>query len=942
MVDNTIDTLQIEIESTTTDAQRGLTRLKNSLQKLTEISNSLGKMNGDGVSKLKAIATGLDSLASAGNNPGLSKTISELKRLSNLDFSNLGAGAGKISEIAGKVSEMSAASPVAAVAPATAPSTTVDIAPSVDVQRTQADFTKVKTTATQVFSSIKSVGVGAFKVLGAVGKTSLNALSYAVKSVGSAVKTAVSGLNRLGSYIGGKFVSAVKGATTKLGGFVRSLGRVAMYRAVRFVLSQITNAFKEGTNNIYQYSKAIGGTLASSMDRMSSSFYYFKNSIGAMVAPILNALAPAIEYVIDKVVSFTNALSQLFAKLSGASTWTKAVKVQKEYAESATDAAEAAQSMSAGFDELNVLSDSSSNSQKPGVDYGSMFEEMKLDSGFAPWVDQLKEQIASGNWAGIGAMLGEKINGLINSINFADVGAKLGSGLQSAIEFLYSILTTIDFGKIGSGIATLLNNALAQIDFTLLGRTLAANWNAVIDLLYNFVTTIDWTQFGLALANGINGFCSEIDLSGAVQTLQAAFIGVLEFLHQAITNFDWYALGDKVAVAINGIDWVTIFSDITRILSDLLVGALDFLIGVAEQLDWGKLGRDIWDSLVGVITSIDWGGIVVKAFELVGAVIGGASALVWELCLEIYDVLKAGWNATSSYFQEFINAAGGDIVQGLWDGIVHALKTVGNWIKENIFDPFIESFKTAFGIHSPSTVMEEQGGYIIGGLWEGLKAGWKNIVNFFDEKLKGIKRVVSETWENIKTAASTAWSNIKTSLGTAWANIKSSATTAFETMKTNILTTWENLKSGISTKVASISTTVSGMVSAVRSAVESVKSKLSEIGGKVSDKVSGWWNSITGYASGGFPEVGQLFIAREAGAEMVGSIGGRTAVANNDQIVQGIYEGVLAAMQASGGNNSGGFDVSVYLDGKQITAAVEKRQRERGATIYSGGVLCGV
>ena len=103
-----------------------------------------------------------------------------------------------------------------------------------------------------------------------------------------------------------------------------------------------------------------------------------------------------------------------------------------------------------------------------------------------------------------------------------------------------------------------------------------------------------------------------------------------------------------------------------------------------------------------------------------------------------------------------------------------------------------------------------------------------------------------------------------------------------------------------------------------------------------------WVGSKLGFASGGFPEVGQLFIAREAGAEMVGSIGGRTAVANNDQIVEGIYQGVLAAMRASDSGNSGNFDVRVYLDGKQITAAVEKRQRERGATIYPGGVLNGI
>lgn len=54
---------------------------------------------------------------------------------------------------------------------------------------------------------------------------------------------------------------------------------------------------------------------------------------------------------------------------------------------------------------------------------------------------------------------------------------------------------------------------------------------------------------------------------------------------------------------------------------------------------------------------------------------------------------------------------------------------------------------------------------------------------------------------------------------------------------------------------------------------------------------------IFGFASGGFPDAGQLFIAREAGAEMVGSMGRHTAVANNDQIVEGIREGVEAAME---------------------------------------------
>jgi hypothetical protein len=68
------------------------------------------------------------------------------------------------------------------------------------------------------------------------------------------------------------------------------------------------------------------------------------------------------------------------------------------------------------------------------------------------------------------------------------------------------------------------------------------------------------------------------------------------------------------------------------------------------------------------------------------------------------------------------------------------------------------------------------------------------------------------------------------------------------------------------------------------------------IGGAVGNVVD-FFKNIFGFASGGFPDAGQLFIAREAGAEMVGSLGGHTVVANNDQIVEGIREGVEAAME---------------------------------------------
>jgi hypothetical protein len=108
------------------------------------------------------------------------------------------------------------------------------------------------------------------------------------------------------------------------------------------------------------------------------------------------------------------------------------------------------------------------------------------------------------------------------------------------------------------------------------------------------------------------------------------------------------------------------------------------------------------------------------------------------------------------------------------------------------------------------------------------------------------------------------------------------------------------------------------------------------------------FSMIPEFANGGFPDEGQMFIAREAGAEMVGSIGRRTAVANNDQIVGGIASGVASANEEQNAllreQNSLlrailEKDSGVYLDGKNLANSVEKYQRERGRVLITGGVL---
>ena len=96
------------------------------------------------------------------------------------------------------------------------------------------------------------------------------------------------------------------------------------------------------------------------------------------------------------------------------------------------------------------------------------------------------------------------------------------------------------------------------------------------------------------------------------------------------------------------------------------------------------------------------------------------------------------------------------------------------------------------------------------------------------------------------------------------------------------------------------------------------------------------------FEDGGFPNEGQLFIAREAGAEMVGTMGRRTAVANNDQIVEGISagvsvanDGVIAAIYALL-NVVEEKDFSVNIGDNQIGESYDRYNRARGVRVNTG------
>lgn len=265
---------------------------------------------------------------------------------------------------------------------------------------------------------------------------------------------------------------------SKVSTFLNSLGRIATYRLVRTAISSITNGLKEGIGNVYQYSKAIKGQFADSLDRATSSLNYMKNALGAMVAPIINMVVPWLEKATDKLVDFFNVLNEAFAYMGGQSTWTKAIKTTKAYA----DANKELKASLLGIDELNVLNGGS------GTDNNSSyaFKEMLVNE---------KEASATLGWL-------EAILGVVVSIKAATTGIKLGKSLISAGISAASLAKLGAFGAAVAGGLVLGILVKAEIDkrssrmlkdfFDVQGTSIAD----VQEMLDKYLASFDFDKMG--------------------------------------------------------------------------------------------------------------------------------------------------------------------------------------------------------------------------------------------------------------------------------------------------------------------------------------------------------------------------------------------------------------------------------------------------------------
>lgn len=450
----------------------------------------------------------------------------------------------------------------------------------------------------------------------------------------------------------------------------------------------------------------------------------------------------------------------------------------------------------AGFDELNVIASETSDTES----------DSESSSGTSivtmPTLDTTEtENQISLITENIGKILAEKINSALSRIDWDSIEQKVKNGTQKVVDtlnsFIYNIdwntlgttlaggLNTLtglidtfysgtDWSALGAGVAVGLNRAVEKTDWEQLGRAFASPIQAAIDFAYEFVTNFKWKKFGNSIGKALNAALDKIDFKKLGKTLSEGIKGILDAAVGILDTTDFKNIGSKIADLINNIDIVGIVERMATLLSTAVIDLQNLISGLLENTDWGSLVSKVIDSIFAALKAVDWGKLFSATFETMGAAIGALGSIAVALVKKIWELLVDAYNSVKDYFSQKIEECGGNVVAGIFSGIIDAFSSIGKWIKDHIFKPFIDGFKKAFDIHSPSKEMYTMGGYIVDGLFNAVSDGIAKIKEIFTRMLDAIKAVFEKVDEWFEEKFSSAWGKIEavfTGVGT-WFSTK--------------------------------------------------------------------------------------------------------------------------------------------------------------------------
>lgn len=773
---------------------------------------------------------------------------------------------------------------------------------------------------------------------------------------------------------------------------------VAFYRIVRTLLAQLTRSITAGLENIAKFNEDANNVLSV----YKTEFTYIKNSLGAALLPILQSLLPTITRISDGFVDITNSIGKISAALNGQKSFLQA----KKYAQSYADTLEEVKKSTVGFDELNILGNNSSTQD----DASQMFEKVDI-SGWD----------VAGSIAKIAVLVGSitTLLALIKGVNIGTVFTKMGKGIGTAYKYLKNASV---WKKAGISIAALAAEAavcytsiydmargtksvgaglLALIPIcAVVGVAMYAMWGPVGLIIGAVVAVISGIAAGMKAVSdnakdremekfwkvsgvAINDCTTSLDnyfralgvgkqqewnetledangtLTDAIFNYNTLFASIqgdnistkkltelsdaFNSLADAATAVNEAAIGSLMASIKTGIE-MNITPALTAKLSGLVnsLEAAQDLLNVKIQgikSEYQKVLNDVANN--GGNVTIDQR----KKLEELRAEMNKftlsdtTAAESWNISLQ--EAKNKGINA--GFNKDDVASALDDLVKKR-DEYLTTLQT--NYASSvGTLKQMIELDKTEFGgalgfsdndlailAASYNAQLEEvnkQFNNIVEGVYNGLNA------NAMKDPSNGWKDVSAWIWNWGYYGEKSAYKEQQSILDMIKGYLGSIEDKKVDTPEYSSTSPWKSYQDAANAGYSNIRTEHE-----FNRGNNKDKQKYGNYQAYLDAMYKKYVLGASTYATGGFPEDG-LFFANHS--EMVGKFSnGKTAVANNEQIVEGIKRGVSEAMNESNGNGGGTWIIQVVdtdgnVKGEKIVTAAERKNRRDGKTVISIG-----
>lgn len=831
-----------------------------------------------------------------------------------------------------------------------------------------------------------SIARGSRNLAKDMAKSMGNSLKNSFKSVGNTISAVVKRISRLK-----KETSSVSKAVDRMGKKLTSVFTQILMRARELAISKLFESIRESFGQIATVSPSFNNAISSMIDSVKA----LGAQIVAIIEPLMSSLGGAISYLVDLMTSGADAMSQFVARLTGNDEYVKAKKGQSDYAKSLDKTAKSAnkaakankelKSSVLGFDELHKMTDNSSDAS--GIDSADLEKAVTQATALNTVADKIREALKTGNFAELGKIISDGVNKafgwLDDVLGWSKNSDKFKKAIQNIIDGVNGFARNIDAGKIGKSFGNVINTvfeSLKMITDPTKGIRFGDIGKSVGLALISAFEAINWRTIGTSIVQSIqsgisfvNGIFSNTIIDAATgeemnlgeqigASLNRMFEGAIDTLNpeswgnlvaNLVNNTTGFiaelfgdmsnvtTLAEKIGNAINTAITSIDSEKLASAVSSLASAFVDFFDTLFNTISW----EEVWDKLTGTLSSknLDWLKII-EAIGLatlpslivstlttglggLGSAIASSAATIAGSPVVLTAVAAAFGAAGSAYGIKAIIDSMPAIEQNMQETEAERKKFEESDFGEADFSNFSSFGKSlqvagaelfggklgAAGMYAATTgnAVEDANGKFVAFGTDIYTA--QAYLDLFNQSVDGLN---------------SDFINIDGQSVAVTDQMRSVAEHLIEQGTAVEMSAWE---------FAQLNPAITNATDSIYQFAASLNNN--SISGTTNNDSTANAVSIPAFASGGVVGDGQLFIANEGGAELIGSDGsGNTAIVNNEQIISAVVTGVRQAVLEAGmsiadrvaENSGGGGDTVIEIDSVEIARAANRGNKKIG------------